>query len=159
MDTIAIGWKGAISTSVIEKAINQVGLGNVDVFKDGEVKAGLEECEETLMLDGILCLVDSDGDSTSNKVTMRISEEIDRGLEPCISRIGSLIRSKMSEGQVWFFFAHDWPRGINVTYYEGLPSDLASYLKLNGGAFRLLYSFKRKCTNLDLDTPLVWKLK
>ena len=159
MDTILLGWKGAIPVSTLEEAIREVDLTSGNLSSDGEVQPGLQECKLALALDGILYLVKSEGDPSSNKVTCRISDEIYHDFEPCISRLGSLLQNNIGDGQIWFFFAHDWPAGISVTYLEGTPQDLASYLRLNGGAFRRLRSFSAKANNLDLDTPLVWKLR
>lgn len=158
MDTIALGWKGSILVSVLEEAIREVELTFADLSGDDEVQSGIQEAKLALALDGILYLVKSEGDPTSNKVTCRISDEIYQDLQPCLSRLGALLQDRINGGQIWFFFAHEWPAGISVTYLEGTPQDLASYLKLNGGAFRSFRSFRAKANNLDLDTPLVWKL-
>ena len=158
MDTIAVGWKGAIPATVFEEAIHKIGLTSADLSGDGEVQSGIQECMQALALDGILYLVQSEKDSTSNKVTSRIFDEICQDFVPCVPRLGTLLQDRIDGGQIWFFFAHDWPAGISVGYFEGTPQDLTSYLKLNGGAFRRLRSFSTKATNLDLDTPLVWKI-
>ena len=158
MDTIAITWNGEIEASSVKKAMDEIALCSYQ-NADAEVLSGIHECKEALMFTELLYLADSSDASTSNKLTARISDEIEKDLVPCLCRFAQLLEDQLKLGSIWFLFAHDWFEGIETIYYEGTAEQFEAYLKLNGGAFRLLHSFKIQSFNIDLNTPLIWKLK
>jgi len=158
VDSIILGWRGLASIELLEKIVGEVGLNFADHSGDDEVDLGLNECKYALSLSGAHYLVDSKDDLTSNKLSIKIAKEVSEGLEPCLSRLGKLILEQIKEGEFWLMFAYEWVSGDNVVYLEGAPEDLAVYIKLNGGAYCLLHSFSTQATNIDIDTPLVWKL-
>lgn len=158
MDTIAITWNGGIDSSSIKKAMDEIALCAYE-SADVEVLSGIRECQDAVMATELFYLADSSDASTSNTLTARISDEIEKDLVPCLCRFARLLEGQLKLGGIWFLFAHDWPEGIEATYYEGTAEQFETYLKLNGGAFRLLHSFKTQSFNVDLDTPLIWKLK
>ena len=79
-----------------------------------------------------------------------------------ISRFAQLLEDQLKLQQIFTRFLVATRlvcRGSNTVYYEGTAEQFEAYLKLNGGAFRLLHSFKIQSFNIDLNTPLIWKLK
>ena len=158
MDTIAVTWNGEIDSSSIKKAMDEIALSAYE-SADVEVLSGIREYQEAVMATDLVYLASSSNASTSNTLTARISDEIEKGLVPCLCRLARLLEDQLKLGQIWFLFAHDWPAGIETTYYEGNAQQLEAYLQLNGGAFRLVHSFKTQSFNIDLDTPLIWKLR
>ena len=158
MDMIAITWNGKIDASSVKKAMDEIALYSYR-NADAEVLPGIRECKEALMFTELFYLASFGGASTSNELTARISDEIEKDLMPSLCRFARLLEDQLKFGNIWFLFAHDWPAGIETTYYEGNAEQFEAYLKVNGGAFRLVHSFKNQSFNIDLDTPLIWKLK
>jgi hypothetical protein len=60
-------------------------------------------------------------------------------------------------GRIAFVFCFEWSRESALTAYRGSASELSTYLRLNGGPYRLTYGPpKYSSPDIDLDTPLVW---
>ena len=79
MDTIAITWNGGIDSSSIKKAMNEIALSAYE-SGDVEVLPGIRECQEAVMATELFYLADSSDASTSNTLTARISDEIEKDL-------------------------------------------------------------------------------
>jgi len=63
-------------------------------------------------------------------------------------------------GRIAFVFCFEWSRESAISTYSGSASELSVYLRLNGGPYRLTCAPpKYSSPNIDLDTPLVWRLR
>ena len=62
-------------------------------------------------------------------------------------------------GRIAFVFCFEWSRESAISTYSGSASELSVYLRLNGGPYRLTCAPpKYSSPDIDLDTPLVWRL-
>jgi hypothetical protein len=158
MSAIGIIWGGGDGDSVVDSAIKEAGLEVIDLSWDGDLQPGLQEFSKVHSVNKVRYLADSAGDRTSNSLFLEIADAIASNRPSCIWKLAKILEGKVVAGPVFLFFACDWADRIQIDYFEGSSCELAFYMKLNTGAFRRQYVVRARKYNLDLGTPLVWRL-
>jgi|688.fasta_scaffold476659_2 hypothetical protein len=161
MDRVVVAIASDVDVQTVRRIVQDVGLNfpQADFWADIETAPGLRQFKNIVGICEVLFLVLHPNDNSSSRVTQETFESV--VIKATQSRLESLVRA-LGQGDlvsdVWLFFVYSWSENQEIVYYEGDASAFSCHLKLNGGAFRTTYNVIKKTLNIDLDTPLVWKV-
>ena len=160
MDAVAIALGNATDEEAIRRVIQHVGLFVIGSGEgDGEIAAGLSAAKAAFAWDRVLQVSIAAADKHSGGL---VAAAFECFLSETVSPIETLVHDVAEAdtvGRIAVVFCFEWSRETAITSYSGTASDLSVYLRLNGGPFRLTYGPpKYSSPDIDLDTPLVWRL-
>jgi hypothetical protein len=160
MDAVIIAISDAADEDAVRREVARVGLFVVNLNSfDSEIEPGLSAAKAALAWDRLFQVSDSASVHDSGRL---VSSSFECLLSDSCSPIEKLARGiaeSCTAGPITVVFCYAWSRDSAITYYKGSSSELAVYLRLNGGPYRITRSYpKYHSPNLDLDTPLVWLL-
>ena len=160
MDRIAIGVCSDQDSVLVSSLMSDLGLKETErkFVDDSEIREGLEHFCSLKGIKKLHFLVKSPSDLTSNHLTQEIADDLSQGKPSRIDILAQRIKADKIESSIWFIFAFTWRAADEISYFSGRADALHQYMLLNGGAYRLVYVVDRDKYNIDLDTPLVWKI-
>ncbi len=162
MDRIAVALRSENDEQRVRDLIQKVGfkLPAADFESDPETMHGIFQAREHFGIARMLFLVSDSSDDSSNRVTQETFEQLIMHETTCrLEKLFKHLAHEELESEVWLFFAFCWDVDQEIVYYEGNADAFGVHLRLNGGAFRTTYNLKKGTSNIDLDTPVVWKLR
>lgn len=160
MEQIAIGTKSPDEDGALCQTIDSLGLVTLstDPERDPETRSGLTEFCSTIGINRVHFLGTSKSEAGSNSLSQEISGDIAKGERSRLDQLAEALGKSNLVPNVWIMFAHTWKTGDEVSYFSGNAESLHDYISLNGGPYRVLYVPHRGQYNVDLDTPLIWRL-
>ena len=160
MDAVAIALGNATDEEAIRRVIQHVGLFVIGSGEgDDEIAAGLSAAKAAFAWDRVLQVSIAAADKHSGGL---VAAAFECFLSETVSPIETLVHDVAEAdtvGRIAVVFCFEWSRESAISTYSGSASELSVYLRLNGGPFRLTYGPpKYSSPDIDLDTPLVWRL-
>lgn len=162
MDRVIVAIGSGADEQTVRRIVKDVGfeLPLADFGSDPETMDGIRQAGLAFGFAEMLFLVMNPNDDSSNQVTQETFEsvvinETASRLEKLVEHIG---RAKL-ESDIWLCFAYGWTVDQEIVYYEGDSAAFRCHLTLNGGAFRTTYSLVAGSANIDLDTPVIWRVR
>lgn len=160
MDRITVALRTEGDEPEVRRLIREIGLAvpTAAFETDSEVTAGFREAREAFGFSCFLFLGLDSKDKSSNRVTQETFEHVCEGRPSRLEKLVRRLETMERESDPWIIFAYSWESGQDVVYYEGGADSFSAYLRLIGGAYRTTYNISNMVANIDLDTPLLWKI-
>ena len=160
MDAVAVALGSAADEEAVRRIIQQVGLfviGSGD--GDDEIASGFSAAKAAFAWERVLQVSTAPTDKHSGGLVDASFECFLSETMTPIERLVNGVAGADTVGRIAFVFCFEWSRESAISTYSGSASELSVYLRLNGGPYRLTCAPpKYSSPNIDLDTPLVWRL-
>jgi hypothetical protein len=160
MDAVAVALGSAADEEAVRRIIHQVGLFVISSGDgDDEIASGLSAAKAAFAWERVLQVSTAPADKHSGGLVDASFECFLSETMTPIERLVNGVAGTDTVGRIAFVFCFEWSRESAISTYSGSANELSVYLRLNGGPYRLTCAPpKYSSPNIDLDTPLVWRL-